>query len=107
MLVEIEGLFPASPELQAFAQQHRGGMDGKAARLTVQVAPGEVGVLGELAERIRGTANDGGAVGNPEWTRIAGRTAGSLDRLVQTVRAFLNPAAAPAAEPGATVRNSQ
>jgi len=105
MLVEVEGHFPISPELAAFAGQHGGNVDQKAGRLTVQVLPGQTGVLVELAERIRATSGEGATVGNPEWSTIAGRTAGSIERLVSAVLAFLNPVAAVTADTGAMARN--
>jgi hypothetical protein len=88
LLVELEGKLPVTEPILSYASAHHGGADKARGKVSLRVPAARVSELSGLADLLRETGKNGFAAVNPDWPKLSERTAGTLERLVETVREY-------------------
>ncbi len=88
LVVELEGRMPITPDIADLAEIYGGSADPQRAYVVLRITLQQADALEDLAARIKQTQYDGDKVSNPNWFKIAARTASSLKRFVRLIRDY-------------------
>lgn len=88
--IELSGNFPITREITDLVEIYNGIIDSSNSRLSLQLNIEQVGVLTDLADKIRKTAFIGDSINNPSWHRMSARTISSLYRFIRIIKEFKN-----------------
>lgn len=90
--LELIGNFPISSEIADLADIYNGFADPLNGRIYLELSPERIGVLTDLADKIRKTSFLGDKINNANWLPISARTISSLYRFVRIIKEYLKTA---------------
>jgi hypothetical protein len=90
--LELIGNFPISSEIADLAEIYNGFADPLNGRIYLELSPERIGVLTDLADKIRKTSFLGDKINNANWLPISARTISSLYRFVRIIKEYIKTA---------------
>ncbi len=87
--IELIGNFPISSEIADLAEIYNGYADPLNGRVYLELSLEKIGVLTDLADKIRKTSFLGDKINNTNWLPISARTISSLYRFVRILKEYV------------------
>ena len=88
--LELLGLIPFTREICDLVEIYNGSVNTTIGHIDIPLTLNQIGVVLDLAGKIKKTANLGSTIKNSNWHRIAPRTVSSLYRFVRIVKEYQN-----------------
>ena len=87
--LELTGKMPLTQEMADLAEIYHGSTDLESNRISLLLAPKQIGVISDLVSLIRKTSKMGHLVGNPHWLHLSARTISSLNRFIRIIKEYV------------------
>jgi hypothetical protein len=87
--IELIGNFPITDEIADLVEIYNGLSDPINGKISLVLTPENIGVLTDLADKIRKTSFLGDKINNPNWLPISARTISSLYRFVRIIKEYV------------------
>lgn len=86
--VELEGALPVTREMADLAEIYHGKANADRGQVVLHLSTAQIDALQDLAALVKKTAGNGTVRTNPDWFKVAARTASSLQRFVRLIHEY-------------------